>query len=89
MTITAAPIKTFGAVPQSIRRSETRNCSSIGSQQQEVQVACAHQLGKLVAVLEEEHLDQAVHREEAADEEEVVCGSDQPATLLVRAKTVR
>ena len=41
-------------------------------EQQEVEVAGADQLGELVAVLQEERLDQAVQGEEAADEEEVL-----------------
>ena len=41
-------------------------------EQEAVEVAGTHQLGELVAVVEEEHLDQAVHGEETADEEEVL-----------------
>ena len=41
-------------------------------EQEEIEVAGAHQLGELVAVLQEQGLDQAVEGEEAADEEEVV-----------------
>ncbi len=41
-------------------------------EQEEVEVAGPDQLGEVVAVLEEQHLDQAVEREEAADEEEIL-----------------
>ena len=41
-------------------------------EQEAVEVAGPHQLGELVAIVQEEHLDQAVHGEETADEEEIL-----------------
>ena len=41
-------------------------------EQEEIEVAGADQLGELVAVVQEQRLDQAVDREEAAHEEEVL-----------------
>src|SRR6202034_4251684 len=41
-------------------------------EQEAIQVTGAHQLGEFVAIIQEKHLDQAVHGEEAADEEEIL-----------------
>ena len=67
-----APISTLGAVPQSIRRQGDQELLVDRLEEQEVEVAGAHQLGELVAVFQEQRLDQAVEGEEAAHEEEVV-----------------
>ena len=66
------PIKMLGAVPQSMRRHVIKKLLIDRLEQQAVEVAGAHQLGEFIAIVQEEHLDQAVHGEEAADEEEVL-----------------
>ena len=79
--MTTKPIKTFGAVAQSILPAGDQELLVDRPQEQEkVEVAGADQLSEVVAVLEEEHLDQAVEGEEAADEEVSIRPSDQPAS---------
>ena len=43
-------------------------------EQKEIEIAGAHQVGELVAVVQKQRLDQPPHREIAADEEEILRG---------------
>ncbi len=86
--MTAAPIRTFGAVPQSIRRQVIRNCSSIGRSRRKsrspVRTSSAKSLQfsrKSVSISPFSAKKQPTKKK--------YCSSGQPATGRVRAKTVR
>ena len=66
------PIRTFGAVPQSIFRKEIKNCSSIGFSRRKSRSPVRTSSANSLKLSRKRHLGQSVDREVAAHEEEVL-----------------